>query len=173
MQETCNLCPWHGNDNLENLVYRAEHHSLFFPKVPMVYREDGGHLILLPHRHVVDRRDFSGGEALEYMRFSMIVSDVMYTALPSFGIDIGRINYHDNGNLEADKKIGAHQHLHFFGRARGACHQKWKENLCFPMFDPTLPYYSNSTHFNDQEKKLLRQRISEAFDAGRFLLSEV
>ena len=163
MTETCNLCPWHSNDHVHRVVLSAKHFKIFFPAVPMVYREDGGHLIMLPNRHVVDVSDFTKEESLEYMHLMKITSKTMYTLLPKFGIPIGRINYHDNGNLEADKKIGAHQHLHFYGRSRSAVHQKWKSNSFFPDCDPHLDYYKKATHFKDEEKSEIIKSLKELF----------
>ena len=159
MLETCNLCPWHDPLNRERILYEGKHHSLFFPAVPMVYREDGGHVILLPKRHVTDVSFFTNEEAHEYMVFYMAAGKLMYDIVPTFGIDLGRVNYHDNGNLEADKKIGAHQHLHFYGRARSARHQKWKDNLVFPSFDPQNSYFKSATSFTESEKNILREKF--------------
>lgn len=161
--ETCNLCPWHAETQL--IAFEGTFFSLFFPKVPMVYREDGGHLIMIPKRHVVDIADFTDSETQEYMVLAKAASKVMYSLLPELGIDVGRINYHDNGNLEADKKIGAHQHLHFYGRARSAKFQKWKSNLSFPDFDPQQEYYKNATHFTDAEKHKIREFLKTTIAA--------
>ena len=89
----------------------------------MVYPEDGGHLILISNRHLMDVLFFTPLETIEYINFIQIASTVIYALLPKIGIPIGRVNYHDNGNLEADKKIGAHQHLHIFGRSKESSQQ--------------------------------------------------
>jgi diadenosine tetraphosphate (Ap4A) HIT family hydrolase len=165
--ETCNLCPWHSEAGHDRIALKCAYHTVFFPAVPMVYREDGGHLILLPNRHVTDIQYFTREESLEYISLCQSVSRVMYDLLPKFGIDLGRINYHDNGNLEADKKIGAHQHLHFFGRSRDAKRQVWKSNLYFPTFDPANEYYKNSTHFSPEEKRAICESLPNLFHTYR------
>ena len=43
----------------------------------MVYGEDGGHLILIPNRHVVDVRFFSTQVSVEYIKFIKVASVIM------------------------------------------------------------------------------------------------
>ena len=161
--EQCNICGWFSEESESLVIHQGKYFTLFFPKIPMVYREDGGHLILIPNRHVVDVRFFTPPEIVEYMKFIQIASTVMYTVLPKIGIPIGRVNYHDNGNLEADKKIGAHQHLHIFGRSKESRQQIWKDNLRFPPWDPEDSYYRNSTHFSQSEKNEIVLHFGELF----------
>ena len=162
--ETCNMCAWFGNEMKPLRLHEGKFFTLFFPQVPMVYREDGGHLILIPNRHVVDVRFFSLQESDEYIKFMKVASTIMYDFLPTIGIDVGRINYHDNGNLEADKVIGAHQHLHIFGRSRVSVNQVWKDYLRFPAWSSDEQYYKNSTHFDSSEKDKIRLAFKLLFN---------
>lgn len=161
--EDCNICKWFDKDTERLIVSAGRYFTLFFPKVPMVYREDGGHLILIPNRHVVDVRFFSPAETIEYMAFTRTASEVMYDLVPKMMIPIGRVNYHDNGNFEADKKIGAHQHLHIYGRSKTSVNQVWKGHLNFPEWNPDHPYYRQASHFSDAEKTQIRNFVREIF----------
>jgi hypothetical protein len=50
----------------------------------------------------------------------------MRTVLARRGIDIGRINYQDNGNWRHEL------HVHLYGRARSAKGQPWGQPLALP-----------------------------------------
>ncbi len=162
-QEQCNICAWFDETEEKRIVLRSKFFTLFFPKDPMVYREDGGHLIVVPNRHVIDLRFFSKDESLEYMAFLRTASEIMYDCVPTFSIPVGRVNYHDNGNLEADKKAGAHQHMHIYGRSRNAILQKWKSHLRFPDWNPNDSYYIEASHFTDAEKEIIRKFARTSF----------
>ena len=48
------------------------------------------------------------------MKLTMVTGEAMQNVLTKKGIDIGRINYQDNGNWRHEL------HVHLYGRARGA-----------------------------------------------------
>jgi len=171
MEKDCDICKWFSPGNEALVVFAGQHFTLFFPKVPMVYREDGGHLILIPNQHRVDIRDFNVEETIEYMAFMRAASDVFYDLLPKMNIPVGRINYHDNGNFEADKACGAHQHMHIYGRAKNAQKQKWKAPLVFPEWNPENPYFKESTHFDASEKDTIRVFVEQSFPQHFKMLS--
>lgn len=56
----------------------------------------------------------------------MIAGEAMKTVLTQKGIDIGRINYQDNGNWRHEL------HIHLYGRARGARTQIYGHPLALP-----------------------------------------
>jgi hypothetical protein len=56
----------------------------------------------------------------------MLAGEAMQRVLPERGIDIGRINYQDNGNWRHEL------HVHLYGRAKSAKVQKWGTFLQLP-----------------------------------------
>jgi diadenosine tetraphosphate (Ap4A) HIT family hydrolase len=56
----------------------------------------------------------------------MVAGKAMKTVLSRKGIDIGRINYQDNGNWRHEL------HVHLYGRARGAKLQIYGHPLALP-----------------------------------------
>jgi hypothetical protein len=60
------------------------------------------------------------------MQLTMVAGEAMKTVLTQRGIDIGRINYQDNGNWRHE------MHVHLYGRARSATLQIWGHPLAFP-----------------------------------------
>jgi hypothetical protein len=76
----------------------------------------------------------------------MVVGEAMRTALRDVGINIGRINYQDNGNWSVFTPEGPHLHIHIYGRAINATHQPYGQALFFPhkekhpeCYDSLLP----------------------------------
>lgn len=108
------------------LVYEARHFILKTLDQPHVSRGDGGHVVIDPKLAVEDRTQLTPEQAIELVKLTMVGGEAMKTVLTRKGIDIGRINYQDNGNWRAEL------HVHLYGRARGARLQPWGHALAFP-----------------------------------------
>ncbi len=108
------------------LIYEARHFVLKTLDQPHVSRGDGGHIVINPKIAVEDRTQLSPEQAVELVKLTMAGGEAMKTVLSRRGIDIGRINYQDNGNWRAEL------HVHLYGRARGATLQPWGHALAFP-----------------------------------------
>jgi len=108
------------------LIIESEHFEITAPAQPHVARSDGGHLIINPKAVVEDRTALSREQAIELVKLTMVAGEAMKTVLTRQGIDIGRINYQDNGNWRHEL------HVHLYGRARGATIQPYGHALSFP-----------------------------------------
>ena len=109
------------------LVFESTHFYIITPEQPHVSRGDGGHLIINPKVAVVDRTQLDRERAVDLMKLTMVAGEAMTTVLTRRGIDIGRINYQDNGNWRAEL------HVHLYGRARGATMQPFGHYLALPL----------------------------------------
>ena len=58
-------------------------------------------MIFNPKVTVADRTQLDRERAVELMKLTMVAGEAMKTVLTQHGVDIGRINYHDNGNWRA------------------------------------------------------------------------
>lgn len=108
------------------LIFEATNFVITTPEHPHVSRGDGGHLIINPRATVEDRTRLSRELAIELMKLTMVAGEAMKTVLAQKGIDVGRINYQDNGNWRHEL------HVHLYGRARGATLQIYGHPLAFP-----------------------------------------
>ncbi|MEN9784447.1 MAG: hypothetical protein RJA24_1790 [Pseudomonadota bacterium] len=108
------------------VIYEAQHFVLRTLDHPHVSRADGGHIVIDPKYAVEDRTRLTREQAIELVKLTMVGGEAMKTVLTRKGIDIGRINYQDNGNWRAEL------HVHLYGRARGATLQPWGHALAFP-----------------------------------------
>ncbi|HYC47256.1 MAG TPA: HIT domain-containing protein [Burkholderiales bacterium] len=108
------------------LIYEARHFELLAPERPHVTRADGGHIVINPKLAVEDRTQLDRERAVELMKLTMVAGEAMKTVLTRKGIEIGRINYNDNGNWRHEL------HVHLYGRALNATIQKWGTFLQIP-----------------------------------------
>ena len=108
------------------LIFDATHFQVIVPDRPHVARADGGHLIINPRQAVPDRTHLSREQAVELVKLTMVCGAAMQAVLPPLGVDIGRINYQDNGNWRHEL------HVHLYGRARNAQLQPYGHALRFP-----------------------------------------
>src|SRR6478752_2403653 len=108
------------------LIIESTHFEIITPEHPHISRSDGGHLVINPKVGVEDRTRLGRDEAVELVKLTMIAGEAMKTVLTQRGIEIGRINYQDNGNWRHEL------HVHLYGRARGSTIQKWGQPLSLP-----------------------------------------
>ena len=96
------------------LIYETEKFIVEAPEEPHVDRDDGGHIKIYPKIRLLDRQELSSKEAIELMRLTVIVGETMNKIMNERGVDIGRINYQDNGNWTVFNPEGSYLHIHFF-----------------------------------------------------------
>ena len=108
------------------MIYEARHFVLRTLDQPHVSRSEGGHIVIDPKVVVEDRTQLSREQAIELIKLTMVSGEAMKTVLSRKGINIGRINYQDNGNWRAEL------HVHLYGRAQGATLQPFGHALAFP-----------------------------------------
>lgn len=107
------------------IIYEARHFVLRTLDQPHVSREDGGHIVIDPRVAVEDRTQLTREQAIELVKLTMVGGTALKTVLGRSGIDIGRINYQDNGNWRAEL------HVHIYGRALNAKRQPYGHSLDF------------------------------------------
>jgi diadenosine tetraphosphate (Ap4A) HIT family hydrolase len=108
------------------LVFESTHFEITAPGRPHVSRGDGGHLIINPKLPVADRTHLTRDQAIELVKLTMVGGEAMKTVLTARGVEIGRINYQDNGNWRHEL------HVHLYGRALDAKLQPYGHFLQLP-----------------------------------------
>lgn len=101
--------------------------SLVLPNEPHLSPQDGGHLIVVPTRHVGRRREFELDEVLAVHKLAVLAAG----ALEEVGW-ADWINFQENGNWSVDSAAGVHAHLHVYGRSRGSTTHPFGEPLMLP-----------------------------------------
>ena len=125
------------------IIYETENFIVFVPKEPHISREEGGHLCIRAKKeNCTSRLDFTPQEAKEFIRLSMLLGEAMMNGMAKTGVLIERINYQENGNWAFLNDEEPFFHMHLYGRAKDAKHQKFGEALYFPH--PTSVYYETN-----------------------------
>ncbi len=80
------------------LIFETENFIIKSFDKPHVDRDEGGHIIIYPKERFINRQELSSKQAIELMRLTIVVGEAMTKVMNEHGVDIGRINYQDNGN---------------------------------------------------------------------------
>ena len=143
-------------------VIETKHFEITAPERPHVSRGDGGHLIINPKLPVEDRTRLSREQAIELVKLTMVAGEAMTTVLTRRGIDIGRINYQDNGNWRPEL------HVHVYGRARGAKIQPFGYALAFPPTREAFLKMEDLEPLNAEDVVALRAEIERLLGTEKY-----
>lgn len=154
------------------LIYQTKDFIVEAFQSPHVDRDDGGHIKISPKERLVDRQDLSPKLAIELMRLTMVVGEAMTKVMNKRGVDIGRINYQDNGNWSVLKPEGPYLHIHLYGRAKSAKVHKYGQACYFPHRDEQPEYYENFKPLNEEDIKEINKEIELLFKTPKYLDKE-
>lgn len=146
-----------------SLIWQTTNFVVEAPHQPLVTRTDGGHITITPKKRLADRTQLTPQLAIELMFLTMLIGEAMTEGLRVRGIDIGRINYQDNGNWGVFKPEGPYLHYHLYGRAENAVFHKYGEACSFPF---------RETGFYDDFEPLNTEDIEEIQRQIRLLLKQ-
>ncbi len=154
------------------LIYQTDNFIVEAPEEPHVDRDDGGHIKISPKERLIDRQALGPRLAIELMRLTMIVGEAMTTAMNRRGVDIGRINYQDNGNWSVFKPEGPYLHIHLYGRAKSAKVHKYGQACYFPHRDDQPEYYADFKALNGEDIKEIKVEIEILLQSPKYLDKE-
>jgi diadenosine tetraphosphate (Ap4A) HIT family hydrolase len=137
------------------IIYKTNNFILESHEKPEIDRLEGGHLKISPKITVKDRSELTSKQAIELMRFTIISGEAMKLAMKKIGVNIGRINYQENGNWTP------HLHVHLYCRAKNATMQKYG--------DPIVPGHKDKYNsLNKEDIKRIKQEIDKLFKLKKF-----
>lgn len=149
-------------------IYQTKNFIVEAVDPPLVTRDDGGHISITPKVRLLDRTKMSPLLAIEYIRLTMLIGEAMTIALNKRGIDIGRINYQDNGNWGVFTPAGPYFHVHLYGRAKSAKIHKYGESCNFPFRESG--FYDGFEPLNDQDIAEIQLQIDLLVDNEKYSL---
>ncbi len=144
------------------IIVESQHFTILTPEQPHVSRGDGGHLIINPKVAVEDRTHLSRELAIELMKLTMVAGAAMKTVLTQRGIDIGRINYQDNGNWRHEL------HVHLYGRARKATLQPYGQYLALPLTAQAFKAQAPLQPLNADDVAALKTEITRLLATAKY-----
>jgi diadenosine tetraphosphate (Ap4A) HIT family hydrolase len=145
------------------LIYESEHFVVESVDPPLLDRNDGGHIAINPKVKVSDRQELSPRQAIEVMRLTMVVGEAMTIGMNKNGVDIGRINYQDNGNWGVFLPEGPFFHIHLYGRAKSAKTNLYGQALQFPHRNEYPEFYSDFKPLTEADVVSVRNEIQRIF----------
>jgi diadenosine tetraphosphate (Ap4A) HIT family hydrolase len=147
-------------------IFQTENFIVEAAGKPHVTRTDGGHIRIQPKVKYTDRTQLSPQKAIELIRLTMVVGEAMSVALNRRGIDIGRINYQDNGNWTVFTPEGPWMHVHLYGRAKSAKIQKYGDACYFPQ--RSSGFYDKFEPLNKEDVLEIRKEIERIFNEEKY-----
>jgi diadenosine tetraphosphate (Ap4A) HIT family hydrolase len=124
------------------IVYETHNFVVESHEKPEVDRLEGGHIKISPKIEVEDRTKLTARQAIELMRLTI-------------GVEIGRINYQDNGNWKPSL------HIHLYGRSKNATMQKFG--------DPIVPGHKEEYKpLTNTDIEMLKIKIEEIFKDDQY-----
>ena len=148
-------------------IWETENFVFYAPTHAHIPREDGGHLCVTSReKYFASRADFTPKEATEVMRLTMLAGEAMVAGMKERGVEIGRINYQENGNWALLHDKPPVFHLHLYGRTRRSQSQTWGEALYFP--DPHDPRYAGFEPLTSEDCETIRQMLETLAQEPRY-----
>ena len=111
------------------IIYETENFKVGVPAHPHVSREEGGHIWIMGKTHFSERYEFTPKQATEVMRLTMLIGEAVIKGMKNRGIEIGRINFQDNGNWAYLKGLEPTFHIHLYGRTKDSTVQTWGRSI--------------------------------------------
>lgn len=136
-------------------IFDSENFIVESHERPEIHRLEGGHIKISPKTLIEDRTKLTPKQAIELMRLTMVAGIAMKNGMEKSGVNIGRINYQDNGNWTS------HLHIHLYGRAIDAKIQKFGE----PIIDGHKEEYEP---LNKIDIKNISEEIEKLFKLEKF-----
>ncbi|MFH1420553.1 MAG: hypothetical protein ABIG30_01140 [Candidatus Aenigmatarchaeota archaeon] len=154
------------------LIYETKNFIVEAVEKPHNDRNDGGHVKITPKVRVADRQQLSPKLAIELIRLTIVVGQAMTTVMNKRGVDIGRVNYQDNGNWSVFKPEGPYLHYHLYGRAKSAKYNKYGEAIYAKSREENPKHYAKLKPLNKGDVSAIREEIVRLFGGKKFSDSE-
>lgn len=149
-------------------IYESQSYFVKVPQFILVDREDGGHIEIHPKTKVPSRQNLTPKQAIELARLTSVVGQAFSTAMNERGVDIGRINYQDNGNWSVLSKGGPNLHIHVVGRAKSAKVNKYGQALHFPHPKEKPQHYKGFKSLNAGDVVLIKKEINRLYNLDEY-----
>jgi len=153
-------------------IFESDNFIVEAVEKPHVDRNDGGHIVISPKIRILDRQKLSPKQAIELMRLTIVAGQAMTKIMNEHGVDIGRLNYQDNGNWTVFKPEGSYLHIHIYGRAKSAKIHKYGQACYFPHREEKPEYYENFKPLNESDVNDINKEIKKLFKQENFSDSE-
>lgn len=146
-----------------SIIYESKNFIIVAAKKPHIDRKDGGHIVIFPKEKIRSRQDLTPSQSIELMRLTTISGQAMIESMNKNGVDIGIINYQENGNWSVYKTDDRTYHLHLYGRAKSAKIQKYGQFLNLPHKVENPEFYNGFTPLNEKDISDIKESIEKLY----------
>ena len=141
------------------------------PRYPMVGREDGGNLWVMPPREVWDRSELEPEELTQWSFLIAASGRAMLEVLPQ--LEGGVINYWEAGNWALNEaadpagpktgRLHKKVHMHLVGRSPTSTDADWQwgEAPIYPRYRDMHEWWSEKDNLTLEEQQNVALRVSE------------
>ena len=143
-----------------NIVLRLDTCYLISLATPHQDREDGGHLIAVPKRHISNRTGLHVDESVELFYLTILAGEALQQVLTGTGVKIGNVNYQENGNWLLFEPEGNHMHIHIYGRACNSPNQVYGQSLRFAEKGSAV--YGTYSTLTENDINMIVERIQQS-----------
>ncbi len=150
MKPKCRFC----NPDNQLVICSGTTSQVMIPYRPHISPRDGGHLIVVPKRHLKNRIPLKAVEVLEMDYLSIVASRLLQKSCNSEWF-----NFQENGNWTLDNPKLQHLHLHIYGRKTDAAEQPYGEALRFPRKKHLSTWEVEP--FNEGQIELMREHATD------------
>lgn len=128
-------------------------------------RNSGGSVSGASSEGSIDRQQLSIELAVELMMLTMVVGQAMRVVMNRHGVDVGRINYQDNGNWGVFSPEGPCLHIHLYGRAKSAKIQKFGQACVFPHIEEEPEFYKSFKPLSKNDMGAMKIEIKREYQS--------
>ncbi|MFH1802001.1 MAG: hypothetical protein ABH864_00955 [archaeon] len=150
------------------LIYETENFKIDAVEKPHVDRDEGGHIKIYPKIRLINRQQLPPKQAIELMRLTIVVGQSMNKVMNERGVDIGRINYQDNGNWGVFKPEGPYFHIHVYGRAKSAKINKYGDAIFAGHREKNPEHYNKMKPLNEKDIKDIKSEIKRLLKEQKY-----
>jgi diadenosine tetraphosphate (Ap4A) HIT family hydrolase len=150
-----------------DMIHETNYFVLTRSQRPYVDRLDGGHLrIFCKRAGVIERRDFTPQEAIDFIRLSSAAGQALEQGMKKRGIDIVKINFEELGNWPYKYGTEPIFHEHIFGRAKDAKTQIFPEAVQLPPRE--TGFYEGFEPLNDDDLQAVKTELEAILATPKF-----
>ena len=150
------------------VIYETNNFIIEAPEKPHVDRDEGGHIKIYPKIRLSDRQQLSPKLAIELMRLTIIAGEALTKVMNQHGVDVGRINYQDNGNWTVFKPEGSYLHVHLYGRAKSAKVNKYGDAIYGGHREEDPNHYAKMKPLNQTDIEDIKKEIESLLKEDKF-----
>jgi len=149
-------------------IFQSDNFTVEAVEHPLIDRDDGGHIVVNPVVKISDRQQLTVRQAIEFMRLSIVAGQALSSVMRKNGVNVGRINYQDNGNWGVFKPGGPVFHLHLYGRATNAKFQPYGQACYFPHIDQHPDFYARLRPLTEADIRGMRKEVQNLLSQEKF-----